>query len=86
MASLRHFQILQAKNTEVETAVEDLLARVGSFELDPSVTPVSEAEMDKLRLHYNAMMYQVRPSVALGSLCMCFVMTSSCIPCIHCVA
>lgn len=52
-------QVLKAKNVEIETAVEDLVIIFQSFPLDPTITPVSEDDLDRLRLHYNAMMYQV---------------------------
>ncbi len=55
-------QVLRAKNTEIEVAVEDLMTCFTSYLLDASVTPVSEDELDKLRLYYNGQMYQVRLS------------------------
>lgn len=39
--------------------MEDLLALILGHSLDPSIAHASEEEQDKLRLHYNAQMYQV---------------------------
>ena len=52
-------QVLQAKNREVETAVEDLVDTIQSFPLDAAVTPAPEAAFDAVRLHYNGLMYKV---------------------------
>ncbi len=57
-------QILRAKNTEVETAVEDLLQCLSSYPLDDAVGGIPEAELDRLRLHFNKQMYQVMSSRA----------------------
>ena len=51
-------ELLKAKNTEVENAVEDLVSIVTSFPLDPSVGSVSRAEIDILRTHYNKLTYR----------------------------
>jgi hypothetical protein len=61
-------QLLKAKNTEIETAVEDVIASLQSHPLDPTIPPVAEAELDKLRLTYNSMMYQALITCARSSL------------------
>jgi hypothetical protein len=53
-------QGLRAKNVEIETAVEDLIATLKQHPVDPSIPPVSEAECDKVRMQYNKLMYSVR--------------------------
>ena len=52
--------VLKAKNVEVETAVEDLIELLLNYPLDGAVGAVSEDELNKLRLYYNGLMYQVR--------------------------
>lgn len=49
---------LQSKNREVENAVEDLIAKVRFFDFEFPQEMVSEADIEKLREHYNHFMYQ----------------------------
>lgn len=64
--------ILVAKNVEVETAVEDLIAMLRQFPLDPSVAglddPENEKQLNQLRAHYNNLTYQALLSCARVSL------------------
>lgn len=49
---------LKAKNMEVETAVEDLVSLINGYPLSPTVGPVSEEDLTKLRQHYNSLTYR----------------------------
>merc|ERR1719424_295159 len=49
---------LVAKSTEIESAVNDMLGIIVSFELDPHVLAISESEIIKVKAHYNWSMYQ----------------------------
>lgn len=49
---------LMAKNMEVETAVEDLIALVKNFPLSSQVGAVSELELTQLKKHYNSLTYR----------------------------
>ena len=50
----------QAKNVEVQHAVDDLIRALTAYGLDPRVGRVSEEELLRLRRHYNHFMFQVR--------------------------
>ncbi|KAJ8610701.1 hypothetical protein CTAYLR_005659 [Chrysophaeum taylorii] len=60
-------QILVAKNVEVETAVEDLVIMLNQFPLDPSVKS-DNAQLAKIKTHYNKLTYQALLSCARNSL------------------
>jgi dynein heavy chain len=49
---------LVAKSTEIESAVNDMLGMIVSFELDPHVHAINENEIVKVKAHYNWSMYQ----------------------------
>lgn len=51
-------KILQGKNSEIESAVEDLLSKICEYEFDSSNEKVSDEDVLKLREHYNHFMYQ----------------------------
>ena len=61
-------EMLVSKNLEVETAVEDLIAMLKQFPLDPSVPDLPEPELSALRVHYNRMTYQALLNCARNSL------------------
>lgn len=50
--------LLKGKNTEVELAVDDLVAKIVSYRFESHVDIVSEEDITKLRKHYNHFMYQ----------------------------
>merc|ERR1712232_600826 len=50
--------LLLAKSGEIETAVNDLLAYIVAYPLDTHVRGVSEAEIIKLKAHYNGRVYE----------------------------
>lgn len=50
--------LLQSKNTEVQLAVDDLIDKIVSYRIEAHVSHVSQADIDKLRSHYNNFMYQ----------------------------
>ena len=49
---------LQGKNREVENAVEDLIAKICTYNFELHQERVSEMDVNKLREHYNHFMYQ----------------------------
>ena len=49
--------ILQGKNVEIENAVDDLVAIITSYQVDPHIDPVSEEEIHILREFYNNRLY-----------------------------
>jgi dynein heavy chain len=49
---------LVTKSQEIESAVNDMLGVIVSFELDPHVPAISESEIIKVKAHYNWSMYQ----------------------------
>lgn len=49
---------LKSKNFEVESAVEDLIQTIMSYQLDTHVEPIQEEEIQKLLKFYNWSMYQ----------------------------
>ena len=51
-------QKLKSKNQEVESAVEDLIQTICSYQLDQHVEPISAEEIQKLSKYYNWSMYQ----------------------------
>jgi len=51
-------ELLVSKNIEVENAVDDLLATICAYQLDPHVEPISDDEIRKLKKYYNWTMYQ----------------------------
>lgn len=59
----------QAKNVEVQHAVDDLIRAVTVYALDPRVGRVSDEEILKLRRHYNHFMFQARDCFCLVCLC-----------------
>jgi len=50
--------ILQNKNIEIESAVDDLVEQIKSYEFDSPDEFVKEEDIFKLREHYNQFMYQ----------------------------
>jgi dynein heavy chain len=50
--------LLLAKSSEIETAVNDLLGYIVAYPLDSHVRGVSEAEIIKLKAHYNGRVYE----------------------------
>ena len=48
---------LQGKNVEIENAVDDLVAIITSYQVDPHIDPVSEEEIHILREFYNNRLY-----------------------------
>ena len=48
---------IQAKNREVEHAVENIIDLACAYTLDPHIEPVSDEETERVRSHYNRMMY-----------------------------
>lgn len=69
---LRHISLtaadLQSKNREVESAVEDLIDKVRSFDFEFPQEMVSEIDIHKLREHYNHFLYQALLYSAKSSL------------------
>ncbi|GMH97336.1 hypothetical protein TrST_g8180 [Triparma strigata] len=61
-------EMLKAKNTEIENAVEDLISIVTSFPLDPSVGGVARDEITGLRSHYNKLTYRALLNCSKSSL------------------
>ncbi|KAJ1446978.1 dynein heavy chain and region D6 of dynein motor-domain-containing protein [Pelagophyceae sp. CCMP2097] len=59
---------MMAKNLEVETAVEDLVAMLKTFPLDASVPPLRDEDLSALRSHYNRLTYQALLSCTRNSL------------------
>ena len=53
----KHTTILEAKNREVETAVDNIIELVRNYTIAKQLEPVSELEIAKLHRHYNNMMY-----------------------------
>ena len=51
-------EVLSSKNTEIESAVDDLVYIVLAHTLDPSVGAVDTQECRTLKRHYNQLMYQ----------------------------
>jgi dynein heavy chain len=49
---------LVGKSVEIESAVNDMLGIIVSFELTPHVNAISESEIIKVKAHYNWSMYQ----------------------------
>ena len=47
-------QLLQGKNLEVQNAVEDLLANIVTYPLDPHISAVKDDDLVKTREHYNS--------------------------------
>jgi dynein heavy chain len=55
---VREYKVqLQAKNREIEHAVENIIDLATKYVLDPHIEPVSEQETLRVRTHYNKMMY-----------------------------
>ncbi|KAA0177346.1 hypothetical protein FNF27_01124 [Cafeteria roenbergensis] len=50
-------EALQGKNLEVEAAVEDLVALIAGYGLDPHVKSPTEEDVERLRTHYAHYMY-----------------------------
>ncbi|CAK0802233.1 unnamed protein product, partial [Prorocentrum cordatum] len=50
--------MLVAKSVEIESAVNDMLGAIVSFEIDGHVVGVTEGEIIKVKAHYNWAMYQ----------------------------
>jgi len=61
-------KLLQGKNTEIEHAVDDLIKKINSYQLDTHVENVSPEEIGKLRKHYNHFMYQALLHCAKNSM------------------
>lgn len=59
---------LRAKNCEIETAVDDMLGMLVSFELDQHVDAIPESEIIKVKYHYNWKMYQALLNATKSSL------------------
>jgi dynein heavy chain len=59
---------LGTKSLEIETAVNDMLGCIVSFEIDPHVPAVTETEIIKVKAHYNWSMYQALLNATKSSL------------------
>jgi len=64
----KHTTILEAKNREVETAVDNIIELVRNYTIAKQLEPVSELEIAKLHRHYNNMMYTALLNSAKNSL------------------
>eukprot|EP00940_MAST-03C_sp_MAST-3C-sp2_P002393 g2393.t1 len=51
-------EMLQAKNIEIETAVDDLVRIVTTFVLDPHIRGVDQQDIAAIKSHYNTYMYR----------------------------
>eukprot|EP00941_MAST-03F_sp_MAST-3F-sp1_P001388 g1388.t1 len=51
-------KVLQGKNLEIENAVLDLINVITGYPLDPHIQPVKQADINKLKGHYNNYMYR----------------------------
>ena len=55
---VREYKVqLQAKNREIEHAVDNIIDLATKYVLDPHIEPVSNVETERVRNHYNKMMY-----------------------------
>ena len=55
---VREYKVqLQAKNREIEHAVENIIDLATKYQLDSHIEPVPEKETERVRSHYNKMMY-----------------------------
>jgi dynein heavy chain len=63
-----HTTVLEAKNREIEAAVENIIELVRGYEISPQLEPVSELEIATLHRHYNNMMYTALLNSAKNSL------------------
>ena len=50
--------ILQGKNNEIESAVEDLIEQITSYNFESPLESIAEEDIAKLRDHYNYFMYK----------------------------
>lgn len=50
---------VQSKNEEVERAVDDMIALIRSYPLDPDLFRIDDEDVQMLKSHYNHFMYQV---------------------------
>ncbi len=61
-------KILQGKNSEIHSAVKDLIAKICSYQFESAHERVLEDDVEKLQEHYNHFMYQALLNSAKNSL------------------
>ena len=60
--------VLQGKNVEIETAVQDIIRLATSYPLDPHIEPVDEATKLAVQAYYNRTMYRAMLTTTKSSL------------------
>ena len=61
-------RFLQAKNTEIETAVLDLVNQITNYPLHQNIQPVGREQFDSIRKHYEKLMYHALLQCSKSSL------------------
>jgi dynein heavy chain, axonemal len=63
-----HTAMLEAKNREIESAVDNIIELIRAYDISPQLDSVSELEVATLHRHYNNMMYTALLNSAKNSL------------------